>query len=49
LWEGVPLKFDPSRFPAKAKVVPRKAPSAQSGADPEKTNLKGFWNRLFAR
>jgi protein-tyrosine phosphatase len=49
LWEGVPLKFDPSRFPSTAKSVSRKVPSTQNRADAEKTNLKGFWNRLFAR
>ena len=54
LWESVPLKFDVSRFPAKAKVVPRKAPantngSNSNGSGPGKTDSKGFWNRLFAR
>lgn len=54
LWESVPLKFDASRFPAKTKVVSRRAPSSQKGkvssvSSPEKTEPRGFWNRLFAR
>lgn len=49
LWEGVPLKFDPSRFPARAKIVPRKSPATSNDKDSEKPTAKGFWNRLFAR
>jgi protein-tyrosine phosphatase len=46
LWEGVPLKFDPSRYPSKpAKTNP--VPVAGGGVP--KTVTKSFWSRLFSR
>jgi protein-tyrosine phosphatase len=50
LWEHVPMKFDASRVPHGAKAPHRKRPAQprNEAAAPE-VNLKGFWNRLFAR
>jgi protein-tyrosine phosphatase len=45
LWEGVPLKFDASRYAAK----PGKNGIAPTAAGAAKTGTKGFWGRLFAR
>jgi len=54
LWESVPLKIDPSRYPAKARPASRKTVPPQTGpgeADKgnPKTGGKSFWDRLFAR
>jgi protein-tyrosine phosphatase len=51
LWDHVPLKFDPSRVRPSPKPAPGKAPPPKAEAEKEtvQTNLKGFWNRLFAR
>jgi protein-tyrosine phosphatase len=51
LWEHVPLKFDakkvpPSRKPAASKKKPEKLKEDENAGD---ANLKGFWNKLFAR
>jgi protein-tyrosine phosphatase len=51
LWERVPLKFDASRVPPDPKPAhgkPKKG-KAKDEAETSATNLKGFWNRLFAR
>jgi protein-tyrosine phosphatase len=45
LWEGVPLKFDASRYAPK----PGKNGLAPTAAGDAKTGTKGFWGRLFAR
>jgi protein-tyrosine phosphatase len=46
LWEGVPLKFDPTRSsPKPAKPTPT-SPTAD---EIPKTVTKGFWSRLFSR
>jgi len=47
LWEGVPLKFDPSRYAPKPKQA--KAALADTGPGDVKTGTKGFWERLFSR
>jgi len=51
LWEHVPLKFDAKKAPPSSKPVPgKKKPSEKKGeGETPGTNLKGFWNRLFAR
>jgi protein-tyrosine phosphatase len=51
LWEHVPLKFDASKVPPSPKPAPGKKKSAKPGGEDKApaTNLKGFWNRLFAR
>ena len=51
LWEYVPLKFDASKVPPSPKRVPSKTKSAkpEDEAEVPAANLKGFWNRLFAR
>jgi protein-tyrosine phosphatase len=51
LWEYQPLKFDVIRVPADSKSSPRKARPARKSKEAEapEANLKGFWNRLFAR
>jgi protein-tyrosine phosphatase len=50
LWEHVPLKFDASRVPASQKPAGKaKKKDAKEKAEAPATNLKGFWNRLFAR
>ena len=45
LWDHVPLKFDPRRVGAGSRKTASKASKDQAPA----TNVKGFWNRLFAR
>jgi protein-tyrosine phosphatase len=47
LWDGVPLKFHTKKFAALRRY--RKASTRDSGGDPSKTGLAGFFNRLFAR
>jgi protein-tyrosine phosphatase len=49
LWEHVPLKFDASRVPPSPKRAPGKPQPLKDESDPPEPNLKGFWNRLFAR
>jgi protein-tyrosine phosphatase len=52
LWDRIPLKFDASKVPPgpkRSKSVPGKTQPAENEADPAAANLKGFWNRLFAR
>jgi protein-tyrosine phosphatase len=49
LWDHVPLKFDPSRVRPSSKPAPSKAQPPKEEKDTVQTNLKGFWNRLFAR
>ncbi len=44
LWEGTPLKFNPEKFPNRAKSA---APKPQNGNGA--TAGKGFWSRIFAR
>ena len=46
LWEGVSLKFDPSRNPPNPAKT---APTAPDEAEIPKTVTKGFWSRLFSR
>jgi protein-tyrosine phosphatase len=54
LWEGKPLKFDVTHFPAKARAVPtnaapgrKRTDQSDSGAETERA--KGLWSRLFSR
>jgi hypothetical protein len=47
LWDHVPLKFDPRRVPPTSRKSSGKAQPSKDEAPA--TNLKGFWNRLFAR
>jgi protein-tyrosine phosphatase len=52
LWENLPLKIDPRRYPARPrpdKSEPRNngGEALQTGA--KEAGAKGFWNRLFAR
>jgi len=50
LWEHVPMNFDAARVPQSPKKTPGKSEPAKDDAqEPAATNLKGFWNRLFAR
>jgi protein-tyrosine phosphatase len=52
LWEHVPMKFDAAKVPPSPKPVPgskSKSAKPQDEAEAPATNLKGFWNRLFAR
>jgi protein-tyrosine phosphatase len=50
LWEYIPLKFDASRVPPSSKSSgSRRAAKPKNAPEPSATNLKGFWNRLFAR
>jgi protein-tyrosine phosphatase len=52
LWEHVPLKFDASRVPPSSKSpkpATGKGEPAKDATAPPAPNLKGFWNRLFAR
>jgi protein-tyrosine phosphatase len=51
LWDHVPMKFDAAKVPPSPKPVPGKKKSTKPQDEPEApaTNLKGFWNRLFAR
>jgi protein-tyrosine phosphatase len=49
LWDYVPLKFDPSRVANNSKPAPSKSKPSRIQAEPASANLKGFWNRLFAR
>jgi protein-tyrosine phosphatase len=50
LWEHVPMEFDASKVPPSPKAVPRsKSKSAKPEDEAPAANLKGFWNRLFAR
>jgi protein-tyrosine phosphatase len=48
LWEGIPLKFDPSRNTPSPKKAKATTDSASDGEVP-KTVTKGFWGRLFSR
>jgi protein-tyrosine phosphatase len=49
LWEHLPLKFDAARVPPSPKKSPGKTELVQGEKEEPETNLKGFWNRLFAR
>ena len=49
LWENIPLKFDPNRFPPNPKTGPSQSSPPEKGTDTSKANLKGLWDRLFAR
>ncbi|HEY1902515.1 MAG TPA: CpsB/CapC family capsule biosynthesis tyrosine phosphatase [Terracidiphilus sp.] len=49
LWEHLPLKFDPTLVSPSPKKSPSKAKPTQDEKQEPATNLKGFWNRLFAR
>ena len=51
LWEFEPLNFDASRVRPDSKPSNRKKQPAKKASKTEEpaTNLKGFWNRLFAR
>jgi len=49
LWEHVPMKFDAARVPQSPKKTPSKSEPAKDEAQEAASNLKGFWNRLFAR
>jgi protein-tyrosine phosphatase len=49
LWEHVPMKFDVTRLPPKPKKTSGRTQSVEDKAQEPATNLKGFWNRLFAR
>jgi protein-tyrosine phosphatase len=51
LWQQVPLKFDASKVPPSSRPAPgmKKSEKPEDEAEPPATNLKGFWNRLFAR
>ena len=46
LWDDVPLKFDPSRYPSKPAQA---APPATGDDGLPKTIAKSFWSRLFSR
>jgi protein-tyrosine phosphatase len=47
LWDHVPLNFDPRRIGAGSRKTAGKA--SKDEAQAPATNVKGFWNRLFAR
>lgn len=49
LWEHVPMKFDAARVPQSPRKAPSKSEPAKDEAKEPANNLKGFWNRLFAR
>jgi protein-tyrosine phosphatase len=49
LWKHVPLKFDPARVPPSPKRVRGKTQPAKAEEEDPAANLKGLWNRLFAR
>ena len=49
LWDHVPLKFDLSRVRPSAKSPRSKTPPPRAEKETVQTNLKDFWNRLFAR
>ena len=49
LWEHVPMKFDATRRLPKTKKSPDPTQPANDEAEQPATNLKGLWNRLFAR
>jgi protein-tyrosine phosphatase len=49
LWEHVPMKFDAARVPQSPKKAPSKSEPTKDAAQEPASNLKGFWNRLFAR
>jgi protein-tyrosine phosphatase len=49
LWEHVPMKFDATLRRPKPKKTPDPTQSAKDEAQQPATNLKGLWNRLFAR
>jgi protein-tyrosine phosphatase len=49
LWDYVPMKFDATRIPAAKRVSSKKTGPAREKKEEPAANLKGFWNRLFAR
>jgi protein-tyrosine phosphatase len=50
LWEHEPLNFDASRVQPSQRSATKKPRPAKTANEPEAVaNLKGFWNRLFAR
>jgi protein-tyrosine phosphatase len=49
LWEHVPMKFDATRRRPKPRKSPDPTQAANDEAEQPATNLKGLWNRLFAR
>ena len=49
LWEGVPLKFDPSRYAPNPRPKPAKSTPAKSANGDPDANPRGFWERLFSR
>jgi protein-tyrosine phosphatase len=49
LWEHVPLKFDPAKVPPSSRRIPGLTPPKEAEEEDPEANLKGFWNRLFAR
>jgi protein-tyrosine phosphatase len=49
LWERVPLKFDPAKVPPSPKRILGKTTPKKAEEEDSEANLKGFWNRLFAR
>jgi protein-tyrosine phosphatase len=49
LWEHVPLKFDPRRVSRPSGPGLAKAQPPKGEKDRTQMNVRGFWNRLFAR
>jgi hypothetical protein len=49
LWEYLPMKFDASRYPAKANATSGKSSLKQNGNETSKSGSKSFWDRLLAR
>jgi protein-tyrosine phosphatase len=51
LWDNIPLKFDARKVTPSRKTPPGKKNSSEPQEENQApaANLKGFWNRLFAR
>ncbi|MGD0732330.1 MAG: CpsB/CapC family capsule biosynthesis tyrosine phosphatase [Terracidiphilus sp.] len=47
LWEGIPFKFDPSRYTTNSRPAKNGAATPPNGSSNE--TVKGFWGRLFTR
>ena len=50
LWDHIPMKFDAAKVPPSPKpILGNRNSGKPTEEEPQPTNLKGFWNRLFAR
>jgi protein-tyrosine phosphatase len=49
LWEHIPLKFDPSRFPRESRRSPAKSRKLPETPSDEPNTSKGFWKRIFGK